>query len=110
METAHGIPIAHGADPEAPGSENGHEPGAIWFLGAVRPEVAANDFHALALREICSQGRLDVFLQRVAHHSDDDARSLLSDLMKRYPHAARAADAKSELKSIAKLPKSACSS
>ena len=37
-------------------------------------------------------------------------RALLSDLMKRYPRSARAGDAKSELKSIAKLPKSACSS
>ena len=43
-------------------------------------------------------------------HFCTDARSLLGDLMKRYPHSARAADAKSELKSIAKLPKSACSS
>ncbi len=43
-------------------------------------------------------------------HFCTDARSLLSDLMKRYPHAARAADAKAELKTIAKLPKSACSS
>jgi TolA-binding protein len=43
-------------------------------------------------------------------HFCTDARSLLNDLMKRYPHAARAADAKTELKSIAKLPKSACSS
>jgi TolA-binding protein len=43
-------------------------------------------------------------------HFCTDARSLLGDLMKRYPRSARAADAKSELKSIAKLPKSACSS
>jgi TolA-binding protein len=43
-------------------------------------------------------------------HFCTDARSLLGDLMKRYPHSARAADAKNELKSIAKLPKAACSS
>jgi TolA-binding protein len=43
-------------------------------------------------------------------HFCSDARSLLGDLMKRYPKSARAADAKSELKTIAKLPKSACSS
>ncbi len=43
-------------------------------------------------------------------HFCTDARSLLGDLMKRYPKSARAADAKSELKSIAKLPKAACSS
>jgi TolA-binding protein len=43
-------------------------------------------------------------------HFCTDARSLLNDLIKRYPKSARAADAKSELKSIAKLPKSACSS
>jgi TolA-binding protein len=43
-------------------------------------------------------------------HFCTDARSLLGDLMKRYPRAARSADAKSELRSIAKLPKSACSS
>jgi TolA-binding protein len=39
-----------------------------------------------------------------------DARSLLADLMKRYPHSSRAADAKDELKRIGKLPKAACSS
>jgi TolA-binding protein len=43
-------------------------------------------------------------------HFCTDARSLLGDLMKRYPKSARAADAKSELKSIAKLPRAACSS
>jgi TolA-binding protein len=43
-------------------------------------------------------------------HFCTDARSLLGDLMKRYPRSARAADAKSELKTIAKMPKSACSS
>jgi TolA-binding protein len=43
-------------------------------------------------------------------HFCTDARSLLGDLMKRFPKAPRAADAKSELKTIAKLPKSACSS
>jgi TolA-binding protein len=39
-----------------------------------------------------------------------DARALLNDLLKRYPKSARAADAKAELKTIAKLPKSACTS
>jgi TolA-binding protein len=43
-------------------------------------------------------------------HFCTDARSLLGDLVKRYPKAPRAVDAKSEMKSIAKLPKSACSS
>ncbi|HVV48332.1 MAG TPA: tetratricopeptide repeat protein [Polyangia bacterium] len=39
-----------------------------------------------------------------------DARALLSDLVKRYPKSARAADARGELRSIAKLPKSSCTS
>jgi hypothetical protein len=39
-----------------------------------------------------------------------DAKALLSDLVKRYPKSARAGDAKGELKSIAKLPKSSCTS
>lgn len=39
-----------------------------------------------------------------------DARALLNDLLKRYPKSPRASDAKSELKSIAKLPKTACTS
>jgi TolA-binding protein len=39
-----------------------------------------------------------------------DARSLLSDLVKRYPKSPRAADAKNQIKQIAKLPKSACTS
>jgi TolA-binding protein len=39
-----------------------------------------------------------------------DARALLNDLLKRYPKSARAADAKGELKTIGKLPKSACTS
>jgi TolA-binding protein len=43
-------------------------------------------------------------------HFCTDARSLLGDLMKRFPKSARSADAKAELKSITKLPKSACSS
>ena len=43
-------------------------------------------------------------------HFCTDAHSLLSDLVKRYPRSPRAADAKGELKSIAKLPKSACTS
>ena len=43
-------------------------------------------------------------------HFCTDARALLSDLVKRYPKSARAADARGELKSIAKLPKSSCTS
>jgi len=43
-------------------------------------------------------------------HFCTDARSLLGDLLKRYPKSSRALDAKTELKSIAKLPKSSCSS
>jgi TolA-binding protein len=43
-------------------------------------------------------------------HFCTDARSLLTDLMKRFPRSARAADAKSEIKTISKMPKSACSS
>jgi TolA-binding protein len=39
-----------------------------------------------------------------------DAKALLSDLVKRYPKSARASDARGELKSIAKLPKSSCTS
>jgi TolA-binding protein len=43
-------------------------------------------------------------------HFCTDARSLLSDLMKRFPRSSRAADAKSEIRSIAKRPKADCSS
>jgi TolA-binding protein len=39
-----------------------------------------------------------------------DARALLNDLIKRYPKSSRATEAKSELKNIAKLPKTACTS
>ena len=39
-----------------------------------------------------------------------DARALLGDLVRRYPKSQRAGDAKGELKTIAKLPKSACTS
>lgn len=39
-----------------------------------------------------------------------DARALLGDLVRRYPKSPRASDAKGELKQIAKLPKSACTS
>jgi len=39
-----------------------------------------------------------------------DARAFLADLVKRYPKSPRAIDARGELKTIAKLPKSACSS
>jgi TolA-binding protein len=43
-------------------------------------------------------------------HFCTDARSLLGDLVKRYPKSPRASDAKTELKAIAKLPKSSCTS
>ena len=43
-------------------------------------------------------------------HFCTDARSLLSDLIKRFPKATRAADAKDQIKHIGKLPKTACSS
>ena len=43
-------------------------------------------------------------------HFCTDARSLLGDLVKRYPKSPRANDAKTELKTIAKLPKSSCTS
>ena len=43
-------------------------------------------------------------------HFCTDARSLLGDLVKRYPKSPRANDAKAELKTIAKLPKSSCTS
>jgi TolA-binding protein len=49
-------------------------------------------------------------LSFVQLHFCTDARSLLGDVVKRYPRSPRAADAKGELKSIAKLPKSACTS
>ena len=39
-----------------------------------------------------------------------DARSLLSDLMKRYPKSPRAADAKNEIKLLARMPKGSCTS
>jgi TolA-binding protein len=43
-------------------------------------------------------------------HFCTDARSLLGDLVKRYPKSPRANDAKNELKTIAKLPKASCTS
>ena len=43
-------------------------------------------------------------------HFCTDARALLGDLMKRYPKSPRANDAKTELKTIAKLPKASCTS
>jgi TolA-binding protein len=43
-------------------------------------------------------------------HFCTDARSLLGDLVKRYPRSPRAIDARSQLRSIAKLPKAACTS
>jgi TolA-binding protein len=43
-------------------------------------------------------------------HFCTDAKALLSDLVKRYPKSPRAADARGELKSIARLPKSSCTS
>ena len=49
-------------------------------------------------------------LSFVQLHFCTDARALLSDLVKRYPHSARAADARGELRSISKLPRSACTS
>jgi TolA-binding protein len=39
-----------------------------------------------------------------------DARSLLSDLMKRYPKSPRAADARNEIKLLARMPKGSCTS
>jgi tetratricopeptide (TPR) repeat protein len=39
-----------------------------------------------------------------------DARALLGDLVKRYPKSKRVSDAKGQLKQIAKLPKSECTS
>jgi len=39
-----------------------------------------------------------------------DARALLSDLVKRYPRSPRAAEAKNQIKTLARLPKSACTS
>ena len=39
-----------------------------------------------------------------------DAKALLNDLVKRFPKSHRASDAKSELKTIAKLPRAACTS
>jgi TolA-binding protein len=39
-----------------------------------------------------------------------DARSLLFDLVKRYPKSPRAADARSEIKQLARMPKSSCTS
>jgi TolA-binding protein len=49
-------------------------------------------------------------LSFVQLHFCTDAKALLSDLVKRFPKSARAADAKGELKSIARLPKSSCTS
>jgi TolA-binding protein len=39
-----------------------------------------------------------------------DAKALLAELVKRFPKSVRAGDARNELKSIAKLPKSSCTS
>jgi TolA-binding protein len=39
-----------------------------------------------------------------------DARALLGDLVKRYPRSPRVAEAKSQIKQLAKMPKSACTS
>lgn len=39
-----------------------------------------------------------------------DARALLSDLVRRYPKSPRAPDAKNQIKQLAKLPRSACTS
>ena len=43
-------------------------------------------------------------------HFCTDARSLLGDLVKRYPKSPRSNDAKAQLKTIAKLPKASCTS
>jgi TolA-binding protein len=49
-------------------------------------------------------------LAYVQLHFCADARSLLGDLVKRYPKSPRAVDAKNELRTIAKLPRAACTS
>ncbi|HVT09253.1 MAG TPA: tetratricopeptide repeat protein [Polyangia bacterium] len=49
-------------------------------------------------------------LSFVQLHFCTDARALLTDLVKRYPKSPRASDARGELKSIAKLPRSSCTS
>jgi TolA-binding protein len=49
-------------------------------------------------------------LSFVQLHFCTDARALLSDLVRRYPKSPRASDARGELKSIGKLPRSACTS
>ncbi|HXJ19692.1 MAG TPA: tetratricopeptide repeat protein [Polyangia bacterium] len=49
-------------------------------------------------------------LSFVQLHFCTDARALLSDIVKRFPKSPRASDARGELKSIGKLPKSACTS
>jgi TolA-binding protein len=49
-------------------------------------------------------------LSFVQLHFCTDARALLGDLVKRYPRSPRAGDARGELRSIGKLPKSACTS
>ena len=49
-------------------------------------------------------------LSFVQLHFCTDARALLSDIVKRYPRSPRATDARGELKSIGKLPRSACTS
>ncbi len=49
-------------------------------------------------------------LSFVQLHFCTDARALLSDIVKRYPKSPRASDARGELKSIGKLPRSACTS
>jgi TolA-binding protein len=49
-------------------------------------------------------------LSFVQLHFCTDARSLLGDLVKRYPKSSRAVDARAQMKTIAKLPKAACTS
>ncbi len=49
-------------------------------------------------------------LSFVQLHFCTDARALLSDLVRRFPKSPRASDARGELRSIGKLPKSACTS
>jgi TolA-binding protein len=49
-------------------------------------------------------------LSFVQLHFCTDARALLSDIVRRYPRSPRASDARGELRSIGKLPRSACTS
>ena len=57
-----------------------------------------------------SQAHLAIGMSFVQLKFCGDARALLGDLVKRFPKSVRAGDARNELKSIAKLPKSSCTS